>query len=238
MRVIALVLVMLLTSGCASMFDNMSLAAQSKFQQMLANRFAQKLGSAIDLVTRQLAVKGGFLDDPIVRILLPPPLGLVIDVARDFNDNPQAALLETLMNRAAENAIPVAGPILKNIVANMDADTLQKLLNSPTSAATDLLMAEGGGAVQTALLPAVTQNLRENGAIKLYGDLLKTQKKADVVAGSAVSAGEQTADQQPVSEDQLGQYVAQQAAGGLFKKVANRELAIRDSLNGIGNSAL
>jgi hypothetical protein len=215
------------------MFDDMSLAAQAKFQQVIANRFAQKLTSGIDLVARQLAVKGGFLDDPLVRILLPPPLGLVIDVARDFNSNPQAALLETLMNRAAENAIPVAGPILKNIVANMDADTLQLLMNSPRSAATDLLIAEGGGAVQAALLPAVTQSLAANGAFKLYGDLLQSQQKTDVVADSAANTTEQ-----PVSQEQLSQYVVQKAADGLFKKVATRELAIRGSLNSIVESPM
>ena len=220
---------MLLTSGCASMFDNMSLTAQTKFQQMLANKFAQKLISGIDLVVGQLADKGGFLDDPLVRILLPPPLGLVIDVARDFNDNPQAALLETLMNRAAENAIPVAGPILKNMVANMDADTLQRLVHSPRSAATELLMAEGGAAIKQALLPAVSQSLQADGAISLYGDLLKTQHNTalppDADANTAAPL---------VAKDQLAEYVVHQAVGGLFTKVASQELAIRDSLSSIG----
>jgi hypothetical protein len=233
LRVVALVLVVLLTSGCASMFDDMSLAAQAKFQQVIANRFAQKLTSGIDLVARQLALKGGFLDDPLVRILLPPPLGLVIDVARDFNSNPQAALLETLMNRAAENAIPVAGPILKNIVANMDADTLKRLMNSPRSAASDLLIAEGGGAVQAALLPAVSQSLTANGAFKLYGDLLQFQQKTDAEADSAANTTEQL-----VSQEQLSQYVVQKAADGLFKKVATRELVIRASLNSIVESPM
>lgn len=236
-RVVAVLVVALLTSSCASMFDDMSLAAQAKFQQMLANKFAQKLTAGIDLVVGQLAVKGGFLDDPIVRILLPPPLGLVIDVARDFNENPQAALLETLMNRAAENAIPVAGPILKNIVANLDADTLQKLVHSPRSAATDLLMAEGGGMVQSVLLPAVSQSLAADGALKLYGDLLQSQQKARAAAGATENAVASTATEQAVAPDQLGEYVVQQAAGGLFKKVAAQELLIRDSLNAIGRAS-
>ena len=231
LRATALVLAILLSSGCASMFNDMSLAAQTKMQQMLANTFARKLVSGIDLVVKQLAVKGGFLDDPLVRILLPPPLGLVIDVARDLNDKPQAALLETLMNRAAENAIPVAGPILVNMVRNMDAETLQKLVNSPRSAATDLLMAEGGEAVRSALLPAVTQSLQENGAIKLYGELLQGQPVAATKADVGAKAGEQDPELEPVSEGQLGQYVVKQATNGLFKKVAARELAIRDSLN-------
>jgi hypothetical protein len=158
----------LLTSGCASVFDEMSLAAQAKFQQMFANTFAQKLKYGIDLVVEQLALKGGFLDDPLVRILLPPPLGLVIGVARDLSAHPQAALLETLINRAAEDAIPVAGPILKNIVAKMDADTLQKRCT-----------------------------------------------------------------RHAVQPDQLAQYVAKQAAEGLFKKVAAWELLIRDELDSV-----
>lgn len=220
----------LLTSGCASMFDGMSLAAQAKFQQVLANTFAQKLKSSIDLVIDQLAVKGGFLDDPLVRILLPPPLGLVIDVARDLHGNPQAALLETLINRAAENAVPVAGPILKNMVANMEPETLQKLLRLPRSAATELLAAEGGELVQSLMLPAVNQSLEADGAIKLYSDLLKAQEKTSALADSTVSAAEAI---EPVPADQLGQYVAQQAAAGLFKKVAARELLIRDSLDSV-----
>jgi hypothetical protein len=84
-----------------------------------------------------------------------------------------------------------------------------------------------------ALWPAVTQNLQENGAIKLYGDLLQTSQKPAGTPASAGSVEEQAAEPQAVSPDQLGQYVAEQAAGGLFKKVATRELAIRDSLNNI-----
>lgn len=222
----------LLTSGCASMFDDMSLAAQAKFQQVLANTFAQKLKSGIDLVVDRLAVKGGFLDDRLVRVLLPPPLGLVIDVARDLNDKPQAALLETLINRAAENAIPVAGPVLTDIVANMEPGTLQKLLRSSRSAATELLVAEGAELVQSVMLPVVRQSLEADGAIKLYDDLLNAQEKSMVSADAndGVNAG---VPAESVSPDRLAQYVVEQAVGTLFKKVAAKERLIRDSLDSV-----
>ncbi|POP54201.1 hypothetical protein C0068_02735 [Zhongshania marina] len=216
------------------MVNDMSLAAQAKFQQILANKFAQKLAAGIDLVVEQLTVEGGFLDDPLVRILLPPPVGLVIDVARDFNDNPQAALLETLMNRAAENAIPVAGPILKTVLANMNADTLQTLVNSPRSAATDVLIAEGGEEVQQALLPLVTQSLTENGAIKIYSDLMQVYSNIDAAENAVANSNEQ-AVVESVSPDALGEYVVKQAVGGLFKKVAAKELAVRESLDDMVN---
>ena len=233
MRAIALVLATLLSSGCASMVNDMSLASQAKLQQILANKFAQKLEAGIDLVVEQLTVDGGFLDDPLVRILLPPPVGLVIDVARDFNDNPQAALLETLMNRAAENAIPVVGPILKSVLANMNADTLQTLVNSPRSAATDVLIAEGGEEVEQALLPLVTQSLTENGAIKIYSDLMQVYSNVDA-AENVANSNEQAAVES-VSPDALGEYVVKQAVGGLFKKVAAKELAVRESLDDMVN---
>ena len=234
MRAIALVLATLLSSGCASMVNDMSLASQAKLQQILANKFAQKLEAGIDLVVEQLTVDGGFLDDPLVRILLPPPVGLVIDVARDFNDNPQAALLETLMNRAAENAIPVVGPILKSVLANMNADTLQTLVNSPRSAATDVLIAEGGEEVQQALLPLVTQSLTENGAIKIYSDLMQVYSNIDAAENAVANSNEQ-AVVESVSPDALGEYVVKQAVGGLFKKVAAKELAVRESLDDMVN---
>ena len=234
MRAIALVLATLLSSGCASMVNDMSLASQAKLQQILANKFAQKLEAGIDLVVEQLTVDGGFLDDPLVRILLPPPVGLVIDVARDFNDNPQAALLETLMNRAAENAIPVVGPILKSVLANMNADTLQTLVNSPRSAATDVLIAEGGEEVEQALLPLVTQSLTENGAIKIYSDLMQVYSNIDAAENAVANSNEQ-AVVESVSPDALGEYVVKQAVGGLFKKVAAKELAVRESLDDMVN---
>ncbi|MBW2940444.1 DUF4197 family protein [Zhongshania aquimaris] len=232
MRVIAFVFMTLLTSGCASMFDGMSLAAQAKFQQVLANTFAQKLKSGIDLVVDQLAAKGGFLDDRLVRVLLPPPLGLVIDVARDLNDKPEAALLEIMINRAAENAIPVAGPILKDIVANMEPGTLQKLLHSPRSAATELLVAEGAGLVQSAMLPVVRQSLEADGAIKLYEDLLSEEEKS-IVSAEADGDVDAGVPAESVSPDRLAQYVVEQAAGTLFKKVAAKERLIRDSLDSV-----
>jgi len=91
-----IILLAVIFSSCASFFDSVQQTAQVKFQQFLAKQFGQRLTSGIDSVIGQLAMKGGFLNDPLVRILLPPPLGLAIGIARQVQKNPQAALLETL----------------------------------------------------------------------------------------------------------------------------------------------
>lgn len=242
-RLSTIILTAMVLSSCASFVDSVQQTAQVKFQQFLANQFGQQLKSGIDSVIGQLAMKGGFLDDPLVRILLPPPLGLAIGIAREVQKNPKAALLETLLNQAAETTIPVAGPILKNIVMNMDEPSLENLLDAGNSAATDYLKEKGGAVVREALLPAITEELHLNGAVELYGKLLKAKETADQVTATAVdvqhkieTAQHQAAALQTVTQEQLGQYVAEQAMSGLFKKVADVELSIRET--GEGNNIL
>ncbi len=225
-RGIILIMLTLLFSGCGSMQQ----AINTKVQQMLAKSFGEKLTAGIDWVVDSLAKEGGFLDDPLVRIIMPPPLGLMVDVAQDLHADPKAALLETLMNRAAENAIPVAGPILKDVVMNMDTTTLTTLVDAPKSAATEYLKEKGGAVIQQSLLPAVSENLQANGAIELYGELLQVHQEANVAATAIESAAGDMAVVESVAPEQLGNYVAEQAVGGLFKKMAVKELAIRDEL--------
>lgn len=251
-RFATILLIGLFSAGCANFVEDLQSSVENRVQQMLAGKFSELLSQGIDSVIGGLAATGGFLDDPLVRILLPPPLGLAIGVARDLQRDPQATLLETLINRAAEDAIPVAGPILKDMIVNMDTAKLQGLLDAPESAATDYLMAEGGAAVKDALLPAITERLHANGAIQLYGELVAARQAAEqatqpVVGSELESELRKSVDQAvpdiespspvpplvtpPVAPEQLAGYVAEQAMGGLFKKVATQELEIRDSLD-------
>lgn len=269
---ITIVLVALLSSGCASLLEGFQTSVENKVQQMLTGKFSKLFTDGIDAVISELTTEGGFLDDPVVRILLPPPLGLVLAVARDLHnnsENPQAVLLESLLNHAAEDAIPVAGPLLKDMIVNMDTAALQQMLESPEAATTDYLKEKGGEAVKAAILPVVTKRLEANGAIQLYGKLLEAHQAAAAATqpvtvpssdgaapapsttaqthdGSAQPAGPATSPAAtqaettaasptetavPVTPEQLPAYVAEQAVNGLFKKVAAKEMAIRDQVN-------
>tara|TARA_R110002153_G_scaffold18021_5_gene63296 strand:- start:131260 stop:132000 length:741 start_codon:yes stop_codon:yes gene_type:complete len=239
-RVAAIILISMVLSSCSSFVDSARQTTQAKLQQFLANQFGQQLEKGIDSVIEQLTMKGGYLDDPLVRILLPPPLGLVIDIARDLQTNPQATLLETLLNQAAENTIPVAGPILKNIVTNMTTPSLENLLAAGNSAATDYLKDKSGVLMQAVLLPAITEELHANGAIELYGKLLQSKEIIDQIPATQVDENQlsetfqhQATIVQIVAPEKLGHYVTEQAMSGLFKKVAEKELSIRKMGDGI-----
>jgi|GEM_PF-2318642 len=121
----------------------------------------------------------------------------------------------------------------------MDKPSLENLLDAGNTAATDYLKEKGGAVVREALLPAITEELHLNGAVELYGKLLKAKETADQAAATAAgvqheieTAQHQAAALQTVTQEQLGQYVAEQAMSGLFKKVADVELSIRETGNG------
>ena len=236
-RKIAVTFLSLVVCACTSMVADLESSVQQKFQQMLADKFAERLMVGIDAVVDELAKSGGYLNDPLVRILLPPPIGIIAGVASELKQNPEANLLQTLMNQAAEHAIPVAGPLLKNIITNMDEPTLVGVLNAGNQGASQYLKQHAGEMVQTALLPVITKELNANGAVELYGKLLEAKSKADNIAAKANDVQQSLATAQQlqdnpenVAQERLTQYVAEQAMGGMFRKIAKEELSIRQEL--------
>jgi uncharacterized SAM-binding protein YcdF (DUF218 family) len=184
-RFVLLILIILYFFSCTSLVDGVKDTAQFQVNYFLATRFSNHLQASIETVIGQLAKKGGFLDDPLVRILLPPPIGIAIGIARDLQDDPQAKLLQVLINQAAENTIPVAGSILKNIIKDMNTFSIEELLDSGERAATEYLKKKGGEAVNEVLLTAVTKELHLNGAVELYGKLLRARQNAERIASEA-----------------------------------------------------
>ena len=67
---------------------------------------------------------------------------------------------------------------------------------------------------------------------RFFGDLTPPDQiaaKAADVQQQIETVQHQAAALQTVTQEQLGQYVAEQAMSGLFKKVAEEELSIRES---------
>lgn len=254
-----------LLTACGALLNSVQQGAAAGLQSFIANQFSNKLLAAVDGVMAGLAAPGGFLNDPLVKILLPPPLGMLIGTAQAMRENPEAALLETLINQAAEKSIPFVGPIVTQAILNMDADTLQAVLHGDAGAATAYLKAEASSALKAAVLPEITRQMEANGALALYDTLTDAQAQthaqvqeqaAKVQAG--VEAAEQLksapgpavaealAGQVPpavgtsvvpqveapagLSAQRLGEYVAEKAVDGFFRKFGQQEADIHRSL--------
>ena len=227
-RIIYALLTTLLLSSCSTgsltaMQTNLTQAAQEQLKKTLANHFIAELGKGVGTVISSLAQPGGYIDNPLVRILLPPPLGLVFDVARNMNANPDASLLVVLMNQAAEHAIPNATPILQAALTHVTPAEARALLGGGKNAATEFLKAKTAAALQEALTPLVSANLAASGAKQVYGKLLDAYRANKTVEPAKID--------EPAPE--LVQYVTGQAVEGVFKALGEREALIRENLDNV-----
>ncbi len=227
--VVGVVVVLALTACTPASVSNLQdVFVQTAWQQLgktLAPRFTQDISRGVGVVVDELAAPGGYLDNPLVRILLPPPTGMILDLARGMDANPNASLLEQLMNAAAEQAIPGAAPILRAALTQFTPATAQALLAGDPTAATEFLKAATADAVLAAVTPSVSTMLGESGAQLLYAELLDIYRAQAV---SDVPEAEMAADNTMVD---LSQYVAKQAVEGLFRSLAAKETQIRERLD-------
>jgi hypothetical protein len=130
-----------------------------------------------------------------------------------------------LMNRAAETAVPGAGPILQAALDQLSIDEAKQLLEAGGSAATDHLKAQTAAQLREALAPAVLDSLSKNAGFKQYAELLDAMRAQKAVRPPT---SEPTFDE-PVSD--LGDYVTQQTVEGIFKALGAEEQRIREDID-------
>lgn len=224
--IVGLIAIVLLSScapvNLAEMQRNVTLAAQQQLQRMLAAQFTRRFGDGIDHVVGALQQTGGFLDNPLVRILLPPPMGLVLGIVRDVREDPDAALLELLMNRAAESAIPGAGPILKSALTTLTVGEMDAVFAGGRDAATALLEQRTRTALQDALTPVIAETLASSGAGQVYERMLELYEIKRAVETGVVME---------TPEPDLAAYVTERAVDGVFERLAREEQRVRDELD-------
>lgn len=228
------------TGGLATLEQDLTRAAQEQVLKALAGQYTRALGEGVGNVVDELARPGGYLDNPLIRILLPPPAMLALDIARELHTDPEAPLLDVLVNRAAEQAIPGAAPILQAAIAQITPGEARTLLEAGTTAGTDYLKAKTMTALREALGPQIGTALEASGAMQAYAALLEApaqpppmtappgEPSADIVTGSLPESSVPPAP--PALED----YVTEQAIDGLFKVLAEEEARVRAEIDRTG----
>jgi len=153
---------------------------------------------------------GGFYDDALVRIAPPAQAG-----AAGGNGGVLAAILNTravrdrvaiALNDVAVDAADRAAPVVIDSIRSLTLTDALTLVRGGPTAATDLLQQRAGRRVLDALVPGVTAGLDS--------DLAE-------IASAAVAA--RTGTDYRV----LGQFVADQAAAGIFRAIGREEQVIR-----------
>jgi len=228
-----------LASCTAPNYEGMQTAMEDRARQSLSRYFLRQFGNSFDRVLGALAAEGGFLDNPLVKIMLPPPVGLMLDVGQAFYNDPKAALLDTLINKAAENVTLGAAPVLKaaleEIILNKESEVL---FSGDATAVTDHLRKRTKARLRETLMPSVAQALEDTGAVAIYKEMTEVSA---IVSGmeeemdgiEAILSGkipDADSEEMDVVPDKLDEYVTDKTIDGIFLMLEQREKALRQQL--------
>lgn len=154
----------------------------------------------------------GFLKNEAIKILLPEKLQSMDNALRLAGLGPQVDEFVVSMNRAAEQAAPLAKPIFKEAVTNMSFDDAKKILNGGNTAATDYFKGKTRDQLAIAFKPEVEKTMNQVGVTTQYKQLVGQYTAFPFVKGPAFDVDD---------------YVVGKSLDGLFYTLAQEEQKIR-----------
>jgi hypothetical protein len=170
------------------------------------------LDQSINNAVGKLGVPGGFLDNPKVKIPLPPKLEKAEGAMRMLGMGKQADELVTAMNRAAEAAVPESKVLLKQALHQMTLEDAKHILTGGDDAATQYFKTATYAPLEVKFRPIIDDATRK----------VKLAENYDAVASKAVQLGLLKPEDASIES-----YVTSKTLDGLFTMMAEEERAIR-----------
>ena len=174
------------------------------------NGLKQALMDGSAAAVSKLGTAGGFLDNPKVKIPLPPALQRIESALRFAGMRKQADDLVVAMNRAAEAAVPKRKHCSSTPCARCPVQDAKGILTGGDTAATDYFRRTTQTQLTQRFLPIVKKATDKVGLAEQYNSL----------AGQASQLGLLKKDQSTVEG-----YVTQKALDGLYVMIAEQEKA-------------
>lgn len=159
-----------------------------------------------------LGQDNGFLGNPKVRIPLPAYLESAAKALRMIGQGSRLDELVTAMNRAAEQAVPMAKDLLVSAVRGMSLTDAKGILMGGQTAATDFFAGKTREPLGVRFLPVVTAATLKVGLAEKY----------NLIAGKAASFGLITPENATIQ-----QYVTAKSLDGLYTMIGEQEREFR-----------
>ncbi|MFN4122882.1 MAG: DUF4197 domain-containing protein [Flavobacteriales bacterium] len=156
--------------------------------------------------------KGGFFNNPAIKILMPPEAQRVENTLRNIGLNKPVDDFILSMNEAAEEASKEAAPILKNAVRGITINDAFNILRGGNDAATRYLYDRTNVQLNTAFKPVVNNAMRKVDVGRYWSAVTSAYNKIPGVTRV---------------EPDLESYITGKAIDGLFKLIGEEELKIR-----------
>ena len=175
--------------------------------------------TAVSLLGRQ----DGFFGNPEVHIPLPKALQDASKILRTFGLRKQLDDLELSMNRAAEQAVPMAKDLLVNAVRSISVADAKKILTGGDTSVTEFFADKTRQPLTGTFLPVVHQATSKVGVVEKY----------DRIAQKAQGMGLYRPEDPDVDH-----YVTRKALDGLYVIIGEEEKKIRRDPVGTGSALL
>jgi hypothetical protein len=167
------------------------------------------LNNAVNLTGRV----DGFFRNEAIKILMPPKLQPLVRGLQMIGMGAKIDEFVLSMNRAAEQAAPLAKPIFGNAIKTINFDDARGLLTGGETAITDFFRKKTYDPLAVAFRPPVGEAMGQVGATRQYNELVGRFQKIPFAAKLEVM--------------NIEEYVVGKALDGLFYMVAQEEKQIR-----------
>lgn len=180
---------------------------------------ARGTSAAID----SLGKTDGFLGNSLVKIALPSYMEDAAKLLRNLGQGPRIDELITSMNRAAEQAVPLAKNLLANAVQAISLSDAKNILSGGENAATKFFIEKTRTPLSTQFLPIVTKATEKVGLIDKYNALATKLQPLGLVKPEDAN---------------IQQYVTVKSLDGLYIMIGEEEKKIRKDPIGTGSAIL
>lgn len=172
----------------------------------------EALRQGTDRSVARLSQRGGYADDPLMRIVVPDELEKFASTLRKVGLGGEVDAFEDKMNEAAEHAVTQAGPVFVDAITSMTFDDARKILGGNKTAATSFFERKTKSRLHELYEPTVRTHMNEVGAVSSYNELRSAYDKVPFA---------------PKIEFTLERYVTDRALDGLFEALGEVEKDIR-----------
>ncbi len=185
----------------------------------LKTALARGTAAAID----SLGKSDGFLGNPLVKIPLPSYMEGAAKIMRSLGQGARIDELVTSMNRAAEQAVPMAKTLLVKTVQAISITDAKNILSGGEGAATKFFAEKTRTPLGAQFLPLVTKATEKVGVVDKYNHLASKLQQFGLVKPDDAN---------------IQKYVTGKSLDGLYLMIGEEEKKIRQDPIGTGSAIL
>lgn len=178
----------------------------------IASGLKEALQVGTENTVKSTGRKDGYFANQAIKILLPQKMQMMEKALRLMGKGPQVDEFVLSMNRAAEQAAPLAKPIFMDALKQMTFADARKILSGNDTAATDYFKEKTTNQLTTAFTPEVKKAMENVGVTQKYSSLMGVASELPFGKPGALD---------------INQYVVSKSLAGLFYVLGQEETKIR-----------